>query len=51
MPKQDKQFTFFLTHDTQDTQTLVDKYWDGEMLVDAKKLFSSFRELRARMYN
>lgn len=29
----------------------VNKYWGGMLIVDAKTLFSSFRELKNRIYN
>jgi hypothetical protein len=51
MTKNEKQFTFFVTHETEDVRGLVMKFWNGDLLIDAKKLFGSFRELRARMYN
>ncbi len=51
MTKKEKQFTFYITSDTDDVSNLVNRFWAGKMLVDAKKLFGGFRELRARMYN
>lgn len=29
----------------------VSKYWAGNLFVDAKHLFSNFRELKNRLYN
>lgn len=31
-------------------EVTVDQYWSGGLLVDPKKLFNSFRELKTRMY-
>jgi hypothetical protein len=32
-------------------QTAVEDYWKGQLLVDPKKLFTSFKEIKSRMYN
>ncbi len=29
----------------------VDQYWTGNLLVDPKRLFSEFKEIKARMYD
>lgn len=51
MKKDGKQFTFFITSENGNVQEFVDKFWAGELPIDAKKLFNSYREMRARMYN
>ena len=35
-----------------DTVSLdADEYWTGNLLVDPKKLFTEFKEIKARMYD
>lgn len=29
----------------------ADKYWTGNLLVDPKRLFTEFKEIKARMYD
>lgn len=50
LERHDKQITFHVKCD-EDIQVHIDKYWAGELLLDAKTLFNSWRELRSRMYN
>lgn len=32
-------------------QKYVNDYWEGALLIDPKKLFNAFREVKARMYS
>jgi hypothetical protein len=51
--KNDKQF-FFVFDNNEDQHLIencVDRYWDDDIKVSPKKLFTCFRELKFRMYN
>jgi ubiquinone biosynthesis protein COQ9 len=48
--KKEKQFTFVFLFDPM-IETFVAKYWNDELEVKAHKLFTSFKDLKNRMYN
>lgn len=48
--KKDKQYSFYFLQDKEINYAITD-YWNGEMKVDAKTLFGSFRDIKNRMYN
>lgn len=56
LEKKGKNFYFVfkkqsLIDPTINIDNFVNKYWGGTLIVDAKTLFSSFRELKNRIYN
>lgn len=51
--KEDKQYTFHLAKDIGIGQTIdeyVEAYWSSTLKIDPKKLWSSYREIKGRMY-
>jgi hypothetical protein len=41
----------FMFADTEDLQDSIQKYWKGELRIEPQKLLSSFRTIKARIYN
>ena len=51
--KEDKQYTFHITRDIGTGQTIyeyIEAYWSSTLKIDPKKLWSSYREIKGRMY-
>lgn len=52
MPKKEKQFTFIFDNTEDRIEKDVDKYWSGDLSIkNVKSVFTSYRDLRARMFN
>lgn len=50
MTKNERQYIFYF--DSSDSiEIYVNKYWNGDMILDAKTIFTAFKELKSRMYN
>ena len=50
LKKEDRIFYFIFDNPDGKIELQVDEYWAGNILVDPKALFNSFRELKGRMY-
>jgi hypothetical protein len=41
----------FIFEKTEDTDYLVDKYWNNDMRVDPREYFDAIRSIKARLYD
>lgn len=49
LQKNDKQYSFCFTDRLKTINKSVDDYWNGNILIDPKKVFDAFKQLKTRI--